>query len=90
MSSPKYGYLDGNAASCEVSRVFAIDMTTAGTVRRMWHYEMPGGGTVTLAKRRVPARAVRRSDNGGHAPPRYTRAVTPCTLVTRRGRGSKL
>lgn len=30
MSSPKHGYLDGNAASCEVIKVFAIDMTTAG------------------------------------------------------------
>jgi hypothetical protein len=30
MSSPNYDYLDGNAAAGELSKVFAIDITTAG------------------------------------------------------------
>ena len=29
MSSPNYDYLDGNAAAGELSKVFAIDITTA-------------------------------------------------------------
>lgn len=29
MSSPHYDYLDGNAAAGELSRVFAVDITTA-------------------------------------------------------------
>jgi Family of unknown function (DUF6510) len=29
MSSPNYDYLDGNAAAGELSRVFAVDITTA-------------------------------------------------------------
>lgn len=29
MSSPKYDYLDGNAAAGELSEVFAVDITTA-------------------------------------------------------------
>jgi hypothetical protein len=81
MSSPNYGYLDGNAAAGELSKYLPSISRLQGTVRRMWHCEMPDGGTITLAKQRVPARAVRRNDNRGHAPPRYTRAVTTCTLV---------
>jgi hypothetical protein len=30
MSSPNYEYLDGNAAAGELSKVFAVDITTAG------------------------------------------------------------
>lgn len=29
MSSPNYDYLDGNAAAGELSKVFAVDLTTA-------------------------------------------------------------
>ena len=29
MSSPNYDYLDGNAAAGELSKVFAVDITTA-------------------------------------------------------------
>jgi Family of unknown function (DUF6510) len=55
MSSPNYDYLDGNAAAGELSRVFALDITTAegrcaecGTTRCLAeaHLYMNGPGLV--------------------------------------------
>jgi NAD-dependent SIR2 family protein deacetylase len=55
MSSPNYDYLDGNAAAGELSKVFAIDVTTAqgrcvecGTTKRLAeaHLYMDGPGLV--------------------------------------------
>jgi uncharacterized protein DUF6510 len=55
MSSPNYDCLDGNAAAGELSKVFAVDITTAagrcgecGTTRCLAeaHLYMPGPGLV--------------------------------------------
>ena len=56
MSSPNYDYVDGNAAAGELSKVFAVDITTAA--RRCAEY-----GTTSRTRSLLRSRNLIPSDN---------------------------